>query len=57
MTGFREMEPFDSLDRERMSDFKGMKRGRGWGWVDEWRGGQEKEQGVGCGVSLTFGMQ
>lgn len=36
----------------------GMKRGRGWGRVgsrmDEWMGREEKERGVGCGVSLTF---
>lgn len=32
-----------------------------WEWmrgqVDEQVGGEEKEQGVGCGVSLIFGMQ
>lgn len=27
------------------------------GQVDEQVGGEEKEQGVGCGVSLIFGMQ
>lgn len=36
----------------------GMKREIGWGRVgsrmDEWMGGEQKERGVGCGVSLTF---
>lgn len=49
MKGVGKIEACDSWDRSQGED------GDGWeSRTDEWMGGEEKEQGVGCGVSLTL---